>query len=173
MTAEVAKQDLKNAHLELRKAVEKATRDIADDARVLRVDYNGEPASYTLHRGAWVKSQGGLRMMLVDNNDACADDGTCTCQSVNWSQIDDFKNASACTRVLCSGTGSVDLHSHTYAEIVQVVQGTLTEVTTGRVYKSGDVLIYPPNTQHQPQLDGMVLICWQPPLDRHLEEVPI
>jgi quercetin dioxygenase-like cupin family protein len=56
---------------------------------------------------------------------------------------------------------------------VQVVQGTLTELTTGKTYGPGDVLVYPPNTQHQPKLDGMVLICWQPPLDRHLEEFSI
>lgn len=173
MTAEVAKQDLRNAHRELRKAVDRATRDIADDARVLHVNYSGEPASYMLHRGAWVKSQGGLKMMLVDNNDACSDDDMCTCQSVKWSECNDCKNTGSCTRVLCSGTGKVDLHCHTYAEIVQVIQGTLTETTTGRVYESGDVIVYPPNTQHEPKLDGMVLICWQPPLDRHLEAFSI
>jgi len=173
MTAEVAKQDLRKAHRELRKAVEKATRDIADDARVLKVDYSGQSASYTLHRGAWVRAQGGLKMMLVDNTEDCPRDGACTCQTVRWSECNDYENSSSCTRVLCSGDGKVDLHSHTYAEIVQVIQGSMTEKTTGRIYYPGDVLVYPANTPHQPELNGMVLMCWQPPLDRHPEALSV
>jgi quercetin dioxygenase-like cupin family protein len=173
MTAEVAKHDLKKAHKDLRDAVNKATRDIADDARVLKVDYNGRPATYTLHRGAWVKAQGGLKMMLVDNTEDCAKDDACTCHRVKWSERNDYENNSACTRVLCSGTGNVENHSHTYTEVVQVIQGSMTERTTGRIYHPGDIIVYPANTPHQPELNGMVLICWQPPLDRHLEQFPI
>lgn len=174
MTTEAAKEDLRRAHKELRHAVERATRDIADDARVLKVDYNdGRQASYMLHRGAWVKSQAGLKMMLVDNTESCPDNGMCTCRSVKWSECNQCKNTGSCTRVLCSGKGLVDMHSHTYAEIVQVIQGQMVEKTTGRVYYPGDVLVYPPNTPHQPELDGMVLICWQPPLDRHLESFSV
>lgn len=169
MTTESAiKENLKTAHHKLRSAVEKATREIADDVRVLQVNYgDGRVSDYTLYRGAWVNSQGGLRMMLIDSSDGCTESGMCTCKSVKWSECNNRENDGSCTRVLCSGDGIVDLHSHTYAEIVQVIQGTLKEVTTGRVYQAGDILVYPPNTEHQPHLNGMVLVCWQPPLERH------
>lgn len=164
---QVIKDQVREAHEALRRATAKAVSDIATDVRVLKISnmVDGEVKEFPLYRGVWVTSQGGLRVMLIDDINQCPE-RQCPLAQCN-------SGCSMCTRALCSGNSRVEAHSHHYREYVQVIQGTLFEHTTGMEYGVGQTVYYAAGVVHEPELHGMAMICWQPPLALHSSQVEI
>lgn len=137
----VSKCDLIDAHVKLRLASERAAADVLTDVRVMDSE-EGEPAETIqryLHKGFWVDLLSGLKIMLLDNT-------------------------SIGTRALTEGDGLVPEHYHFFMETILVISGEVIEHTTGRVYYPGMSYSHQPGERHSPEIHGLVMTTWHPPL---------
>jgi hypothetical protein len=145
MLEQNTKLQLLEAHNKLREASKRAASSIIDDARLLssfeRNDENGEEkvVEKKLVRGLWIELFDGVKMMLIDDDSG-------------W------------TRALCQSSGLSPKHYHTYYEKIKVIDGYVQEMTTKKVYSSGDTIEHKPNILHQPFINGLVMMMWKPPL---------
>ena len=140
MTAPAIKNELLSAHLRLRAAAERATKEIGQDIRVMAShDHEDKVMEAHLYRGSWVNVFPGMRLMLIDDKDGC-------------------------TRALCEGEGIVPKHYHTYHESLHVLEGRILEKTTGKEYFTGQTVDHEPYEFHQPELHGLFMVRWRPPL---------
>lgn len=158
---DLIKAQLQALHKEIRETAQEAIRNISKDTRVLivRTLPDGDKKEFYIYHGVWTPSFGGLKMMVVDDINQCPQK-SCPLSHQPAPEC-------TCTRVLASSGKDpvhVPLHSHHYMEYVHVIQGTVTELTTGETYVPGQTIYYPANYRHEPVVNGLILICWQPPL---------
>lgn len=140
MTAPAIKNELLGAHLRLRAAAEKATREIGQDIRVMAShSHDDKVIEAHLYRGSWVNIFPGIRLMLIDDRDGC-------------------------TRALCEGEGTMPKHYHTYHESLFVLEGELIEKTSGNIYSVGQTVEHNAYEFHEPELRGLFMVRWKPPL---------
>lgn len=68
--------------------------------------------------------------------------------------------------LVCEGFGNVGMHSHpTHHESIQVVSGTMTCMTTNKIYRQGDIWEVPPGEMHGAFFANCVLVIrYHPPL---------
>lgn len=138
------RNNLRDAHIRLRSAAEKAVREIGQDIRVLSsFEEDDKTIDTHLYRGYWVTIFPTVKLMLIDDTDGA-------------------------TRALCEATGSMPKHSHSYEETVTVIHGTLLELTTGRVYSAGEEVTHKALEIHQPDMHGLFFISWRPPLPMYV-----
>ena len=55
-------------------------------------------------------------------------------------------------------------HYHTYHESLFVLEGELLEKTTEKLYKVGDTIEHEAYEFHQPEMRGLFMVRWRPPL---------
>lgn len=141
MTAPAIKNELLSAHLKLRAAAERATREIGQDIRVMAShDDENKVIEAHLYRGSWVNIFPGIKLMLIDDRDGE-------------------------TRALCEADGTAPKHYHTYHESIFILEGEVIEKATNKVYRrAGDVIEHPPYEFHEPELHGLFMVKWRPPL---------
>ena len=157
---------VRDAHKALRQAVARAVEDISHDVRVLKISHlaDGKVVEFPLYRGQWVSGPDGLKMMLIDDINHCPQRECPLCETNSGCGV--------CTRVLASGNSRMPAHSHGYREYIQVIQGELIEHTTGARYAPGETIYYAGDYVHEPELNGLAMVCWQPPLPRHASPPP-
>ena len=163
------RDSLKKAHDRLRASISKVSRDIERDVRELNIQYcstdgQGRRVIYPLYRGSWVTTLGGLQMMLIDDVPDCRKLDLCKIQGCPHALCSADDPEAGSTRVLCSGHVHVPAHKHQYSEWIQVLKGTLLDLKNGRVYHVGDTLFYDAGEEHEVELNGMLMVCWKPPL---------
>lgn len=140
MTAPAIKNELLTAHLRLRAAAERATKEIGQDIRVMAShDHEDKIMEAHLYRGSWINIFPGIKLMLIDDRDGC-------------------------TRAICEGDGVMPKHYHTYYESLFVLEGEIIEKTTGQVYGVSETAEHQPYEMHEPELNGLFLVRWKPPL---------
>lgn len=68
--------------------------------------------------------------------------------------------------IKCKGFGAIPIHSHSNCvQEVQIFEGTMTCLVTGKQYKKGDIWIIEPNQPHGELLHNCyALITYKPPL---------
>lgn len=134
------KNELLGAHLKLRAAAERATKEIGQDIRIMSShDVEDKIIEAHLYRGSWVNVFPGMKLMLIDDKEGC-------------------------TRALCEGNGLVPKHYHTYYESLYVLEGKIFERTTGKEYFTGQIVDHEPYEWHEPELNGLFMVRWRPPL---------
>lgn len=76
--------------------------------------------------------------------------------------------------LLCDGFGYLHPHCHpTTCETLEVKQGTVTHLETGRIYRAGDIWHIPAGEMHSATMqDAFVLITYKPPLKTAKESPP-
>jgi mannose-6-phosphate isomerase-like protein (cupin superfamily) len=140
MTAPAIKNELLSAHMRLRAAAERATREIGQDIRVMAShDHEDKIMEAHLYRGTWVNIFPGIKLMLIDDGDGY-------------------------TRALCEGQGVMPKHYHTYYESLFVLEGEIIERTTGKKYEVCETAEHEPYEFHEPELHGLFMVRWKPPL---------
>ena len=144
MLAEKTRNELLNAHKKLRCAIDKVTATISSETRILssiEVDHESTELVVEKHlvKGVWINLFENVKMMLIDDHDG-------------W------------TRALCQSTGVSPKHYHTYYEKIIVIDGEVIEHTTQKKFNSGDEILHEPNVPHQPEINGLVMMMWKPPL---------
>lgn len=132
-------ESLGAAHSRLRSAVERASVDLSQDIRVMSSHEGDNVVERYLCRGVWVELIPELRILLIDDRN----DGT---------------------RALVEGKASLPKHYHTYNETLLVLEGDVLERTTGRVYYPGTTVEHPTGEVHEPEIRGLCLVVWRPPL---------
>lgn len=143
------------AAADLRKTITETIDQIKTDSRLVILHYMTETQqdlTVTLYRGCWIQPMPGLKMMLLDETKHCPNRNC---------PVDCEK---ACTRVLCEGDVEMPVHTHDQSEVVFVIHGHLIDHISGRKYVHGDVAYFPAHQPHAPEVRGLCLICWQPPL---------
>jgi hypothetical protein len=125
------------------------------------LDKDRKAYPFGLVQGRWVSSPQfpAMRMMLVDEDIHC---GGCPASQCSAS----------CSRVLVQADALVCLppHHHDNCETVHVIEGEyfdpLTQVSARR---SADKIYIPAKQQHAPEIRGLFLVCWSPPLQPAVE----
>lgn len=134
-------------------------RSMPEKARLVhKLNDNGIIEEFHLVRGVWVTGVAGCRMMLIDEKRQCGNCEEC-CMTEG--------SCGTCTRVLCEADEPILIptHTHRYSELVTLIKGSLTEharpgsptYTEGKIY-------YRAQEIHNPEICGLMLICWTPPL---------
>ena len=136
------------AHKRLRKAAEMAAVELSKDVFVMSSIEGVEldKVERYLFRGSWVQLVPGIRIMLID----------------------DYPD---CTKAILEGNGGLPSHYHTYRETLFVVDGTVVEETTGKVYYAGMTVEHPIGFVHKPRIQGTVIVTWRPPLPQYTGEL--
>jgi hypothetical protein len=144
MLAQETKNELVSAHKKLRSAIDRVTENISVDTRLLHsveFDQHNKEIVVEKHliKGVWINLFNGVKMMLIDDSN-------------NW------------TRALCQSTGISPKHYHTYYEKILVIDGEVIEHTTNQIFLPGSEILHEPNVPHQPEINGLVMMMWKPPL---------
>lgn len=114
---------------------------------------------FHLVRGVWVDGAGGCKLMLLDEKRNCHGCDDCSVAS---------HICALCTRVLCEADEPTRLpaHRHDYAEVVTPISGYLVEHRGNHKRSPTDKIYYPAHEMHEPEIYGLHLVCWSPPLLR-------
>ena len=131
------------------------------DIRVISQSYRDDEVGggvdrFALVQGVWISTYPGMRMMLIDDATECS-----VCE-------EDCR----ATRVLCEAKESVicPRHKHNYSETVTVISGELIEHEPGSsvhaLRRASDRIHYAGGQWHQPEVRGLIMVCWRPPLAR-------
>jgi hypothetical protein len=122
----------------------------------------GVVEEFHLIRGVWVDTICGCKMMLVDEKKQC--NGCESCEAVVGG------GCGICTRVLCEADKPIRLpaHSHHYSEMVTIIKGSLIEhIAKDKAIvlrRASDKIFYAAGETHEPEIYGLMMICWTPPL---------
>lgn len=113
---------------------------------------------FHLVRGVWVMGAGGCKLMLLDEKKNC--NGCDDCSEITCGIC------ALCTRVLCEADKPIRMpaHRHDYAEVVTPISGYLIEHRGHGNRIPTDKIFYPAHEVHEPEVFGLHLICWSPPL---------
>jgi hypothetical protein len=157
--------DALSAHRRFQKVASDAVdklRALPDRVGLSHVLVGGERQEFSLARGAWVRGVSGIRLMLIDEKKQCTGCESCPIQEASC--------GCTCTRVLCEADEPcrMPLHSHEYSELVTVIKGELTEhrykADQTVLRRASDKIFYPAGEDHEPEVHGLFMLCWSPPL---------
>jgi len=140
-----------------------ALRKSPESAGVTYIEADGTEKVIRLVRGVWVQSMKHVRLMLIDEKKECKMCKECIpgCRT----------NVKSYTRVLCEidKPTIIPAHTHSHDEFITVIDGSLKDdiIESGcEMRRCHDKIFYKAGVMHSPELYGMILICWTPPLNQ-------